>query len=130
MRKIEIDDTQLQVLIAQYLREHGYYQTVYALQQESDCQVPLCSKQIDMFNSLFMSNQFIDCYNFIRHMVQNDRLRQISLKLQLLDAALYSDEPSQAIGNIISQSKQLLGQEAISQFYKLSEQNLDHRLFN
>lgn len=44
MRKVEIDDTQLKVLIAQYLREHGYYQTVYALQQESECPVPLCSK--------------------------------------------------------------------------------------
>ena len=74
-----------------------------------------------MFNSLFMSNQFIDCYNFIRHMVQNDRLRQISLKLQLLDAALYSDEPNQTISNIVSQSKQLLSQEVISQFYKLSD---------
>ena len=77
-----------------------------------------------------MSNQFIDCYNFIRHMVQNDKLRQISLKLQLLDAALYSDEPRQAIGNIISQSQQLLSQDDISQFYKLSERDLDHRLFN
>lgn len=38
-------------------------------------------------------------------MVQNDRLRQISLKLQLFDAALYSEEPSQAIGSIIAQSK-------------------------
>lgn len=55
-----------------------------------------------MFNSLYTSNNFIDCYNFVRHMVQNDRLRQISVKLQLLDAVLYSDEPSRAVGAVLA----------------------------
>ena len=50
MRKIVVDETQLQVLIAQYLREHGCYHTLYNFQQESGCKVPLCSPQIDMFN--------------------------------------------------------------------------------
>ena len=54
-------------------------------------------------------------------MVQSDSLKRLTLKMRVLDAALFSDQPAKAVSDLLASSEQILSQDEISTLYKLTE---------
>ncbi|CAL6096612.1 Conserved_hypothetical protein [Hexamita inflata] len=126
-REIIYSEQQLLLLVAQYLRSRGHYQTLFTLQNEAESPVPLCSPQIDVFNSLFMSNQFNDCANFLKKLVINGTLRQLVARVQLLDKAVFGTQ--QELAKSAAENESLVEKKIMKEMFSLNAKQ-DHKLFN